>query len=159
MPSTSALALSPKAAHATPKNSENTTICRISLVAIASTTERGTRWVTKSFTDNDATLRFVAELASGRGRLRLSPGRKMLTRIMPVRRDASEAPMNQTIALPPIRPTALVSPICATPTTRVEKTSGAMIILIRRKNTSVMSEMYSEISFAVFGSGQSAWQA
>ena len=49
--------------------------------------------------------------------------------------------MNQVMAFAPMRPTALVSPICATPTTRVENTSGAMIILIRRRKMSVSSEM------------------
>ena len=141
MPATSTLARSPIAAQATPKNSENTTICRISLVAIASTTERGTRCATNSFTESDATLRLVAELASGSGRLRLSPGRRMLTRIMPVTSETSEAPTNQSIALPPMRPIALVSPMCATPTTSVENTSGAMIILISRRKMSVMSEI------------------
>jgi len=43
--------------------------------------------------------------------------------------------------LPPIRPTAFVSPICATPTTRVVNTSGAMIILISRKKMSVKREI------------------
>src|ERR1700730_2176586 len=105
MPSTSLWARSPSAAQATPKNSENTTICRISLVAIASTIERGTRCATNSFIDNDATLRLVEASASGSGRLRLSPGLRMLTRIMPTRSDTSDAPMNQTIALPPMRPT------------------------------------------------------
>src|SRR5262249_15522193 len=57
MPSTSLRARSPSAAQATPKNSENTTICRISFVAIASTTERGTRCATSSFIESEATLR------------------------------------------------------------------------------------------------------
>ena len=60
---------------------------------------------------------------------------------MPTTSDTSEAPTNQTIALAPMRPTALVSPMCAMPTTRVENTSGAMIILIRRRKMSVNSEM------------------
>src|SRR5215472_9785930 len=103
MPSTSARVRSPSAAQATPKNNENTTICRISLVAIASTIERGTRCATNSFIDNDATLRLVEASASGSGRLRLSPGLRMLTRIMPTMSDTSEAPMNQTIALVSVR--------------------------------------------------------
>ena len=55
--------------------------------------------------------------------------------------DTSDAVMNHSIALAPIRPTILGSPIWATPTTNVENTSGAMIILIRRKKMSVISEM------------------
>ena len=61
--------------------------------------------------------------------------------IMPSRRDTSEAVMNQVIAFRPTRPTDFVSPRCAIPTTSVEKTSGAMIILIRRRKMSVRSEM------------------
>jgi hypothetical protein len=141
MPSISSRARSPSDAQATPKNSENTTICRISLVAIASTTERGTRCATNSFIDSEATLRLVEASASGIGRLRLSPGLSRLTRIMPTSSETSEAPTNQAIALTPMRPIDLVSPICATPTTRVENTSGAMIILIRRRKMSVNSEM------------------
>ena len=134
-------ARSPSAAAATPKNSEKTTICRISLFAIASTALFGTRWVTKSFNDSEAALRLVDAPTSGSGRLRLSPGRRMLTMMRPSSSETSEALTNHSIALPPIRPTALVSPICATPTTKVVKTSGAMIILIRRRKTSVNREM------------------
>ena len=134
-------ARSPSEAAATPKNSEKTTICRISLLAIASTALFGTRCVTKSFNDNEAALRLVEAPASGSGRLRLSPGRRMLTIIRPSSSETSEALTNHSIAFPPIRPTALVSPICATPTTRVVKTRGAMIILIRRRKTSVNNEM------------------
>ena len=83
----------------------------------------------------------------------------MLTRIKPSTSDTSEAQTNQAIALAPIRPTTFGSPICATPTTSVENTSGAMIILIRRRKISVKSEMYSEMAFAVAGSGHSVWQA
>src|SRR5437660_1435653 len=45
---TSCLPRSPSAAAATPVKIENTTICRISLFAIASTIDFGTRWVTNS---------------------------------------------------------------------------------------------------------------
>jgi hypothetical protein len=62
------------------------------------------------------------------------PGSSVSTRIMPSVSDRSEAKMNQPSALPPTRPTVLMSPIFAMPTTRVENTSGAMIILIRRRN-------------------------
>src|SRR6266480_2012340 len=59
----------------------------------------------------------------------------------------------------PMRPIDAVSPICATPTTSVENTSGAMIILISRRKMSVMSEMYPETVFAVCGSGNAMLQA
>src|ERR1700759_2580817 len=65
MPSTSLWARWPSAAHATPKNSENTTICKISLVAIASTMERGTRWAPKSFADSEATGQRQGEVVAG----------------------------------------------------------------------------------------------
>ena len=64
-PATSSFALSPSAAQATPKNSENTTICRISLVAIASTTSAARDAPTNSFSDSDATLRLVEALGVG----------------------------------------------------------------------------------------------
>ena len=45
------------------------------------------------------------------------------------------------IALRPMRPIALRSPVPAMPTTSVEKSSGAMIILIIRRNTSAIGLM------------------
>ena len=50
--------------------------------------------------------------------------------------ETSEAVTNQPIALPNTRPTDLASPMCAMPTTRVEKTSGPISILIRRRKMS-----------------------
>ena len=44
------------------------------------------------------------------------------------------ASSNQTIALSPMRPIAFRSPVPAMPTTSVENSSGAMIILIIRRN-------------------------
>jgi hypothetical protein len=78
----------------------------------------------------------------------------MLTMTRPSSSEHSEAPTNQSIALPPTRPTEAVSPMCAMPTTRVENTRGAMIILMRRRKTSLISAMYPEISLEVCGSGQ-----
>ncbi len=60
---------------------------------------------------------------------------------MPSSSDTSEAMTNQPIAFRPTRPTDFVSPRWAIPTTSVEKTSGAMIILISRRKMSVRSEM------------------
>ena len=45
--------------------------------------------------------------------------------------------MNQPSVLKPMRPTVLLSPILAMPTVRVVNTSGAMIILMRRRKISV----------------------
>ena len=111
------------------------------MLAIASTADRGTRWVTNSFNVKDAVLRLVEAPASGSGRPMLLPGWRMLARTMPSSRETSEAVINQPIALQPTRPTVLASPMWAMPTTRVVKTSGAMIILISRRNTSVTMEM------------------
>ena len=63
---------------------------------------------------------------------------------MPSNKDMSEALMNQSMVLPPMRPTAPTSPSLATPTTRVESTKGAMIILMRLRNTVVMMEILEE---------------
>ncbi len=66
-----------------------------------------------------------------------APGWSRLTRISPSVSDTSDAPMNQPSVRAPIRPSALVSPICAMPVTSVANTSGAMIILISRRNRSL----------------------
>ncbi|MDQ1230537.1 hypothetical protein QE379_001963 [Sphingomonas sp. SORGH_AS 879] len=61
---------------------------------------------------------------------------------MPRLSETRLAEMNQASERKPIRPSALVSPICAMPDTRVAKTSGAMIILIRRRNRPVTIAKY-----------------
>ncbi len=101
---------SPSAASATPKKIENTTICRISLLAIASTALLGTRWVTNSLSESEAAFSPVPAPTSGSGRFRLWPGCIRLTRISPSISEQNEAPTNQSSALPPTRPTAAVSP-------------------------------------------------
>src|SRR5882672_11303294 len=152
-----AFALSPSAAAAAPKNTENTTIWRISLLAIASKALRGTRCVTNSLNEIDATLRLVEAEASGRGRLRASPGASRFTMTSPRSSENRDAEMNHAMVLTPMRPIAAVSPICAMPTTSVENTSGAMIILINRRKMSVNSEMYPAVIFADSGVGSSSW--
>ena len=124
------------------------------MFAIASTIERGTTWVTNSLSESAETLRLVAVPASGSGRLRLSPGRSRLTMMRPSASETSEAEKNQAIALSPMRPIASVSPMWAMPTISIEITSGAMIILISRRNTSVMMEKYPATTAAVFWSGR-----
>ncbi len=61
---------------------------------------------------------------------------------MPSSSEITEAITNQAKVRRPTRPSAAVSPMCAMPTTSVENTSGAMIILIRRRKTSVTIEKY-----------------
>ena len=72
--------------------------------------------------------------ASGIGSCMALPGSNSCTSIRPSVSETSEAKMNQPSDLPPTRPTVAMSPILAMPTTSVENTSGAMIILIRRRN-------------------------
>ncbi|MNH18342.1 hypothetical protein D3C79_780410 [compost metagenome] len=135
------LAFSPSAAKATPKNSENTTICRISLLAKASANDLGTKWVTKALRVKAEVCSEVGSLTSGSGSARCSPGCSMLAIIRPTASDSSEAVKNHIMALPNTLPTAPASPIWAMPTTRVENTSGPISILISLRNTSDITEM------------------
>ena len=70
----------------------------------------------------------------------------------PISSETKEAPMNQPMVFTPTRPMAALSSIWAMPTTRVENTSGAMIILIRRRKTSVKIESASAVCFSWAGS-------
>ena len=135
------LPMSPSAASATPKNIEKTTICRISLLAIASANDLGTRWVTNSLSVNEAVLRLVAAPMSGSGKPRSLPGCSRLASTSPMSNETMEAMTNQPSALAKMRPTLLASPMWAIPTTSVEKTSGPISILIRRRKISDRIEM------------------
>ncbi len=137
---TRVLARSPRAESATPKNMENTTICRISLFVMASAKDLGTRWLTKSFSVNLDVARLADAPMSGNGSPRLLPGCIRLARISPSVSDTRDAVTNQPSALPNTRPTDDASPMCAMPTTSVEKTSGPISILIRRRKTSDMMD-------------------
>ena len=148
-------AFEPNDAAAAPKKTEKITICRISLLAKASNALRGTRCVTNSFSDIDDVFRFDDVPTSGNGRFSDTPGWRTLTRNMPSSSENSDAVTNQPMVLRPIRPIALVSPMCAMPTTSVENTSGAMIILIRRRKMSVNSEIYPATVLADSGVGRS----
>ncbi len=59
---------------------------------------------------------------------------------------------------PPTRPMAATSSMWATPTTRVENTRGAMIILISRRKMSVTTERPSATPLASAADSR-AWQA
>ena len=83
------------------------------------------------------------------------PGSKIPTTIRPSDSEMIDAKMNQPSALPPMRPTVRMSSIFAIPTTRVEKTRGAMIILISRRNAFGSSAMPSENP--VLLSGKAEW--
>ncbi len=68
---------------------------------------------------------------------------------MPRNSETSEADTNQPMVFAPIRPSEEVAPIWVMPTMSVESTSGAMIILMRRRKRSVTSEMYPAIAASV----------
>jgi hypothetical protein len=79
--------------------------------------------------------------AGGSGRPSPTPGSKIVTSSRPRLNETTLAQRNQPTALAPTRPSAAESPIWAMPTTRVEKTSGAMIILIRCRKMVVRIEI------------------
>ena len=60
------------------------------------------------------------------------PGSKKLTKTIPNTKEIKDAETNQAIAFPPTLPTIFMSPILAIPTTKVEKTKGAIIICTNR---------------------------
>ena len=102
---------SPSADSAVPKKIENTTICRISLFAIASAIDFGTRWTTKSFSVKAPVFRPRDASDAGSGRLRWLPGCRIVAVSRPSSNDVNDAMKNQPNALTPTRPTALPSPI------------------------------------------------
>ena len=77
--------------------------------------------------------------ASGAGSARPAPGAIQVTITRPSTSDIREAHTNQPSVRSPTRPSRLASPMCAIPTESVANTSGAMIILIRRRNKSVIT--------------------
>ena len=139
MPSSTSLARSPIAAQATPKKIENTTICRISLSTIGRIAESGKTCLMKP--SSVMACASMPELTPLTTLWTPTPGSNRLTRIRPRASDTSEALTNHSMALPPTRPTAPASDMWPMPTTRVENTSGAMIILIRRRKIMLPIEM------------------
>ena len=139
-----ALNFSPSDAPAIPKNIENTTICRISLLAIASVMLVGMVWVRKPFRLIPLTASPVSTDSFGIARFRPAPGCSRVTITSPTRMERIDEVINHTMALPPTRPMVAVSPRRIIPTVRVLKTNGAITILIRRRNTSVSSVMFSD---------------
>ncbi len=118
---------------------------------MASKIERGTTWVMKSLRVKPAALTPASVV--GIARCRPTPGWIRLTSVAPRISDTTEAPMNQPSALIPTRPIEAESSMWAMPTTRVESTSGAMIMRISRRNTSVTSEKPSAMALVWPGSG------
>ncbi len=140
MPRSKGAPRSPRAPRPTPANSENTTICKISLLASASKIERGTRWVMKVFNAKSPVATTVGVAAVGSASSRPTPGRISCTMTIPRTSDMRLAPMNHRIVRVPMRPNEVLLPMCATPATSVENTSGAMIIRIKRRKMSVTTE-------------------
>src|SRR5699024_11175372 len=79
------------------------------------------------------------------------PGSKRFTVIRPSAIEINEAQTNRKNVLVNMRPNVFASPILAMPTTSVEITRGAMIILIIRKNIVVNIEISCEYTLAVSG--------
>ena len=133
MPLSSGLARAGMAAQATPKNTENTTICRISLSTIGRIALSGKTCLTKPSTDMAwASMPDATPLTT---LWTPTPGSNRLTSTSPRVSETRDALTNHSIALPPTRPTAPASDMWPMPTTSVENTRGAMIILISRRNT------------------------
>ncbi len=120
---------------ATEKNTAKTTICRISFCAIASAIEVGIKWVRNFSIENADTGNPVDCALSGRVPGKFAPGCSRLTITKPSSRETNEALTNQPMVLAKIRPSLAPLPMWAMPPTRVANTSGAMIILIRRRNS------------------------
>ncbi len=129
------LARSGAAPSATAKNTANTTICRISFCAIASAIEVGIKWVRNFSTENADTGRPVDCPLSGSVPGKLAPGCIRLTIRRPSSSDTKDALTNQPMVLANTRPSLAPLPIWEMPPTSVANTSGAMIILIRRRNS------------------------
>ena len=131
---------------ATAKNTAKTTICRISFCAMASAIEVGIRWVRNFSIEKAETGRPVEVPFSGRVPGKLAPGCSRLTMTMPSSSEMKEAQTNQPMVLAKMRPSLAPEPIWAMPPTRVAKTSGAMIILIRRRKSSAIRLMLDAMS-------------
>ncbi|MOA21939.1 hypothetical protein D3C78_1424610 [compost metagenome] len=138
-----ALNFSPRDAPPIPKNIENTTICRISLLAIAPAMLVGMVCDRNAFSDIPLTASPVSTDSKGIARFRPLPGCSSVTMNNPTRMESTEELINHTIALPPTRPMVEVSPSLMIPTVRVLNTRGAITILMRRRKISVRSVMLS----------------
>ena len=140
---------SPTAARLQPRKMENTTICRISLRAIASIMLVGTACEIKTFSVKGSDCTAATAPASCATKLMPAPGWNILTMTRPNAIDNNEAQINRKKVLENIRPSVLASPILAIPTTNVEITRGAIIIFTMRKNMVVKIEMSWAYDFAV----------
>src|SRR5580693_5868318 len=136
---------------ATEKNTANTTICRISFCAIASAIDVGIRWVRNFSIENADTGRPVDCALSGSVPGKFEPGCSRLTIKRPSSSETKEALTNQPMVFAKIRPSLAPDPIWAMPPTRVANTRGAMIILIRRRNSIAIRFTSAAISARISG--------
>ncbi len=82
---------------------------------------------------------------------KFAPGCSRLTINMPSSSETSDAVRNQPMVLAKMRPSRAPLPICAMPPTSVANTSGAMIILIRRRNSIAIRLMLEAMSARLSG--------
>src|SRR5438874_864620 len=82
---------------------------------------------------------------------KLAPGCSRLTITRPSSSEMKEAETNQPMVLAKTRPSFEPEPIWAMPPTRVANTSGAMIILIRRRNSMAIRFTSAAISTRLSG--------
>ena len=143
----------PMAVNAIPKKTENTTSCKISFVAIASTTLRGTTCSTNFANEKpfDFSIKSLTAAISVLLIFAPTPGSKIFTNINPSPNEINDAVINQSIALPPTLPTVFISPNLAIPTTNVANTMGAIIICTIRKKIVVSSFALSANTFLLSG--------
>lgn len=126
-----------------PKNMENTTICRISLFAIAPAMLVGMVGEER-FQGHAADGQPGIHCFSGDRQVQTAARCSRVTINTPTRIESTDELINHTIALPPTRPIVEVSPIFIMPTVSVLKTNGAITILISRRKISVRSVMLSD---------------
>ncbi len=102
-----------------PKNSENTRICKMALLAIDSTMLLGNTWAMKSRRFSAPVSQLRGVLASGSGIDIELPGWVRLAISRPSVSEINEAPMKQASARAPIRPTVRESPMVDIPAAKV----------------------------------------
>ena len=118
-----------------PKNTENTTTCRMSPVAIASKMDVGNRWIRISHPVCGLVASEATAAAPSAGSEMPAPGWNQFTRPRPRNSATVVASSKKMSAFTAMRPIAFMSPVPAMPMTSVENSNGAMIILIIRRKT------------------------
>ncbi len=112
----------------------------MSFEAIAPIIDSGKMWAMNLAKSKAERSTPTVASTGGSGSTSAAPGSNRVTRMRPSVSETRLAQTNQPTALAPTLPSAAVSPIWAMPTTRVEKTRGAMIILMRWRKMVVRIE-------------------